>query len=220
MKGLAGYQMRDSGWIQETRHFYLAKDLAIFVAPKTIKMKQLLPVIVPFLIAFFALSFIRTPRPAAEEGGIKWMTWKEVQEAQRKQPRKIFVDTYTGWCGWCKRMDATTFTNPEIIKYVNANFYAVKFDAETQEVIHFNGKDYKYVPQGARGYNELAAEILNGQMSYPTSVYFDEALKELFPVPGYQDPKMFETVLNFVASNSYKTNTWEKYQAEFKGKVQ
>ena len=183
-------------------------------------MKKLLMLTLPLTLAVLAFSFTRPSAPTSEVAEIKWMTWKEVQEAQKKEPRKVFVDAYTDWCGWCKRMDATTFTNPEIVKYVNKNFYAIKFNAETQEVIHFNGKDYKYVSQGMRGYNELAAEILNGQMSYPTSIYFDEQMNQIFPVPGYQDPKMFESVLNFVASNSYKTSAWEKYQAEFKGKIQ
>ena len=116
-------------------------------------------------------------------------------------------------------MDATTFTHPEIISYVNKNFYAIKFDAETKDVINFKGKEYKYVAQGYRGYNELAAEILSGQMSYPTGVYLDEKMEQIFPVPGYQDPKTFETVINFVATNSYKTKQWEQYQQTFKGKI-
>jgi thioredoxin-related protein len=184
------------------------------------RMKKISWLIMSVLTALIVLSFKQAPRPVAEAEGIKWMTLKEVQEAQKKEPRKVFIDAYTDWCGWCKRMDATTFSNPEIVKYVNQNFYAVKFNAESRETILFKGKEYKYVSQGMRGYNELAAEMLNGQMSYPTSIYFDEALNQIFPVPGYQDPKMFESVLNFVASNSYKTSTWEKYQAAFKGKVQ
>ena len=180
-------------------------------------MKKLM-FIVPAVVALIAMSFMHKPK-SAETAEIKWMTLKEAQEAQKKEPRKIVVDVYTSWCGWCKRMDATTFTNYEIVKYVGEKFYAVKFDAETQESIHFNGKDYKYISQGTRGYNEWAAEMLNGQLSYPTTVYFDEKLNEIFPVPGYQDPKTFETVLNFVASNSYQTMKWEEYEGKFKGKV-
>jgi thioredoxin-related protein len=183
-------------------------------------MKKLLIVAIPVIAVIACLSFTRLSPPPSETSGIKWMSWKEVQEAQKKKPKKIVIDAYTDWCGWCKRMDATTFAHPEIVKYVNQNFYAVKFDAETKDLIRFKGKDYKFISQGMRGYNELAAEMLNGQMSYPTTIYLDEELNQLFPVPGYQDPKTFETVLNFVASNSYKTNTWEKYQAEFKGRVE
>ncbi len=179
-------------------------------------MKKLMLIMAVVITA----SCLYAAPPAPEASGIKWMNWKEVQEAQKKQPRKVFVDAYTDWCGWCKRMDATTFSHAEIVKYVNDNFYAVKFDAESKEVIRFKDKDYKFVSQGTRGYNELAAEIMNGQMSYPTVVYFDEAMNQIFPVPGYQDPKTFESVLNFVGSNSYKTTAWEKYQAAFKGKIQ
>jgi len=175
--------------------------------------------LIPVLIAITICSFVSSPKPL-EGTEIKWMNWKEMQEAQKREPRKIVVDVYTGWCGWCKKMDASTFVHPEIVKYVGEKFYAVKFDAETRETIHFNGKDYNYVPQGNRGYNQLAAEILNGQLSYPTTVYMDEQLNEIFPVPGYLDPQTFETVLNFVASNSYKTMKYDEYQPKFKGKVQ
>ena len=168
---------------------------------------------------FLILSFSRKPVSQPEAGGIKWMTWKQMQDAEKKEHRKVFVDVYTGWCGWCKRMDASTFVDPNVVSYVNEHFYAVKFDAETRDNISFRGKEYKYVSQGMQGYNELAAEILNNQMSYPTSVYFDESLDEIFPVPSYQDAKVFETVLNYVASDNYKKMKFEDFQKTFTGKV-
>jgi thioredoxin-related protein len=182
-------------------------------------MKKLPLLVLTLAFGTLAMSFISKSKPTTEAGSINWMTWKEAQEAEKKQPRKIFVDVYTEWCGWCKRMDGSTFTDPEIVKYVNDNFYAVKFDAEDRQVINFRGRDYKYIPEGIRGYNELAAEILNNQMSYPTSVYFDEDLDEIFPVPGYQEPKVFEKVINFVASNKYKTDKYEDFAKTFTGKV-
>jgi thioredoxin-related protein len=117
-------------------------------------------------------------------------------------------------------MDQSTFTHPEIIKYLNENFYAVKFNAETRETIRFKGKDYKFIPSGNRGYNELADELLNGRLSYPTTVYLDENMNLLFPVPGYLDPKTLEQVLNFVGGNNYKTMTFDIFQPKFKGKIQ
>jgi thioredoxin-related protein len=182
-------------------------------------MRKLLFAPLLFVAICAVLSFVIHPAPKPVSEGIKWMNWTEMQEAQKKEPRKVLIDVYTGWCGWCKRMDASTFTNPVIVNYVNDNFYAVKFDAETREDINFRGKDYKYVSQGMQGYNELAAEILNNQMSYPTSVYLDENMDEIFPVPGYQESKVFESVLNYVATNSYKTTKFDDYQKSFSGKV-
>jgi thioredoxin-related protein len=148
------------------------------------------------------------------------MTWAEVQEAQKKEPRKVFIDTYTDWCGWCKKMDQYTFTHPEIISYMNENFYAIKFDAESREVVRYRDKDYKFVASGNRGYNELAAELLKGRLSYPTTVYLDENMDLLFPVPGYLEPKILEQLLHFVGGNNYKTMTFDIFQPKFQGKVQ
>jgi thioredoxin-related protein len=185
-------------------------------------MKKLV-LVVPFLVALITFSFAPTPTPTpapAEGTGIKWMSLKEAQEAIKKQPKKIFVDVYTDWCGWCKRMDATTFQNPVIVKYVNDNFYAVKFNAESKETFQFNGKEYTYATQGTRGYNTWASEMLSGQLSYPTTVYLDEKLNPIFPVPGYLDPSAFETVLHYVNSDSYKSQKWEDYQGKFKGTIE
>jgi thioredoxin-related protein len=172
--------------------------------------------VVGLLTLIATSSFVKKPAPAAESG-IKWMSWDQMMEAQKKQHRKVVVDVYTSWCGWCKKMESSTFTDKQIANYVNENFYAVKFDAETKEAIQFKGKQYQFVPQGVNGYNELAGQMLNNQMAYPTTVYFDENMEEIFPVPGFEDIKMFETVLNFVASNSYKTEKYDQYEKTFHG---
>lgn len=168
-------------------------------------------------IVFLVSSSFKSSRP--DENKIKWMNWEQAQAAQKIKPKKIFVDVYTDWCGWCKRMDATTFSHPEIVKYVNENFYAVKFNAEQREPVVFNGKEYKFIGQGNRGYHELAAYIMNNKMSYPTTVYLDEQLNILSPVPGYLDPSTFEMILTYFASNAFKTTPWEQFQINFKGKI-
>ena len=92
---------------------------------------------------------------AASDNEIHWITnIDELQAKMQQHPKKVIVDIYTGWCGWCKRMDASTYKDPEIIKYVSENFYAVKFDAEMRQTIHFKEQDYSYVTDGMRGYNE------------------------------------------------------------------
>lgn len=81
------------------------------------------------ILAIFAmLTFGAKAQEKTET--IKWMGFNEAIEACKKEPKMIFIDVFTDWCGWCKRMDATTFKNPVIAKYMNDKFYAVKFDAE------------------------------------------------------------------------------------------
>ncbi|HEX2898625.1 MAG TPA: thioredoxin family protein, partial [Bacteroidia bacterium] len=133
-----------------------------------------------------------------------------------KEPRKIMVDVYTDWCGWCKRMDATTMEDPKIIKLIGEKYYAVKMDGEGKKDIVFRGRTYKFIAQGRNGYHELPAELLSGKMSYPTLVFLDEEYGIIQPLPGYQDVPTLEPILAYFGGGHYKTTPWETFQATFK----
>mgnify|MGYP005703647067 FL=1 len=66
---------------------------------------------------------------------IKWLKFEEAIEMQKNNPKKIIMDLYTNWCGPCKVMDKKTFGNRHVAKYINEFYYAVKFNAEGDEVL-------------------------------------------------------------------------------------
>ena len=70
---------------------------------------------------------------------INWLTLEEALNAQKDNPKKILMDVYTVWCGPCKLMDKKTFSNTDLINYVNDHYYAVKFNGEGDETINFYG---------------------------------------------------------------------------------
>lgn len=146
---------------------------------------------------------------------IQWMTLEEALERSKTEKRKLFIDVYTEWCGWCKRMDQTTFSNRAVARYINEHYYAVKFDAEQQEDIVFNNKTYRFKRNGARGFHELAAEWLNNRLSYPTVVFLDENLNVIQPLSGYLEADKLQTILNYFGSDSHKTTPWETYEKKF-----
>lgn len=150
---------------------------------------------------------------------INWMSIEEAEAAAKEHPKKIVIDVYTDWCGWCKKMDKDTFQNEKIAKYVNENYYAVKLNAEQKDSIVFTGHTFKFVPQGKRGYHELAAALLNGKMSYPHMVYLDEEFKMIQPIPGYMAPAQFEEVIKFIGSESYKKTPFDEYKKTFKSEL-
>jgi thioredoxin-related protein len=144
---------------------------------------------------------------------IQWMSIEEAYALtlSEEDPKKIFIDVYTDWCGWCKRMDKATFQNAEVAAYMNTNYYNVKFDAEQKESVTILDNTFKFIPQGNRGYHELAAALLNGKMSYPTVVFMNDKFELLSPVPGYQEPKGFMQVAKFFGDDVYKVQSWQDY---------
>ena len=150
---------------------------------------------------------------AEDSTEIHWMTIDDVQVAMKKQPKKVYMDVYTDWCGWCKVMDRKTFSNPDVIKYMNKNFYAVKFNAERTDSIRFVGKWYAFAPQMRA--NQLAVDLMGGRMSYPTSVILEENFQNPAPIPGYLTVPMMEKILKYLAENIYKTVQFPEYEKGF-----
>ncbi len=167
----------------------------------------------PILFLFFGLLTISLQ---AQE--VEWLSWDEAAKLAEsdKNPKKIFVDVYTDWCGWCKKMDKDTFQNAEVAAYMKANFYMVKLDGEGKDPIEFKGKTYNFVPSGRKGYHEFAAALLQGKLSYPTTVFLDEEMNMLSPVPGYQKPKPFLNIAKYFGDNIYKEKDWKTYSASGK----
>jgi thioredoxin-related protein len=146
--------------------------------------------------------------------GIKWMSWTEAVEANAKVPKKIFVDVYTDWCGWCKRMDQTTFADSAVVSTMNANFYAVKLNAEQKESIFWRDMEFKWVEGGRSGFNSLALEILDRQMSFPSFVMLDKEFARISISPGYKEPPALLKELKFAYEELYRTMSWEDYKSK------
>lgn len=151
----------------------------------------------------------------AEKVDVHWMSLSEALEKCKTEKRKIFIDVYTNWCGWCRHMDSTTFANPAVARYLNDHYYAVKFNAEQSEDITFKDKVYHFKKDGGRGYHELAAYWLNSRLSFPTVVFLDENQNLIQPVPGYQDATKMETIINYFGTDSHRKTPWELYEKNF-----
>jgi thioredoxin-related protein len=163
------------------------------------------------LFILFIIASINSRSLAQEAETVKWYTIEEVQKLIKNEPRKIYIDMYTDWCGWCKVMDKKTFTDDRISSKLNSTFYAVKFDAEGKDPVDFKNQTYSFVAQGARGYHELAAALMQGKMSYPTSVFLDENLNVISPLPGYYPPEKLDPILEFIGEDHYKTTNYEQF---------
>jgi thiol:disulfide interchange protein len=72
-------------------------------------MKYLLLVsLMPFAAS---AQFLPGQQPTNSEGLVKWYTFQEAQELNKKNPRPFLVDVYTDWCGWCKHIIKTNYSD-------------------------------------------------------------------------------------------------------------
>ena len=165
-----------------------------------------------FALAFNSIVPASFATQTSANEGIEWMSFEEAMEATTANPKLIFIDVYTDWCGYCKLMDKSTFIDPAIVEVLNENFYAVKLNAEQKEDIQFDGHTFKYVPNGRRGYHAIAASLLDQKLSYPSFVYLDKNKSRISISPGYKNATMMLKELHYIAGEHYKTLPFDKYE--------
>lgn len=159
--------------------------------------------------------------PDSEGSLVKWMTLEEALEKNAKQPRPIILDFYTDWCGWCKQMMKTTYANPGIAQYINANFYPAKFNAEGKDTIHYLGKTYLPTGPEPKAAHQLAVELLNGKLMYPTTLFLNayEPDKQAFRLsmiaPGYLDAQKIEPILVYTLENVFRNASLDDFRDQY-----
>ncbi len=154
----------------------------------------------------------------AQKSTVKWYSIQEAEKLSKSDPRPLFVDTYTDWCSWCKKLDQDTFSNPVIAEILNTKFYPVKFDAEGKEAVTFQGMNF--INDGKAGKaHQLAVAMLRGQLSYPNIVFFNDKNQLLTNLPGYKTPKEMEILLRYFADKAYDKETLQEYEKNFVGHV-
>ena len=151
-----------------------------------------------------------------EQSFIHWITFDEAYLKCKKNPRPIMVDVYTTWCGPCKMMSTQTFNHQQIAEYINANYYAVKFDAEGKDTVRFG--NYTFTSTDAnnpKAPHQFAASILDNQLAYPSIVFLNNQIQRLDIIKGFMAPANFEPIINYYGSGDYQKTKWEDYKAKF-----
>ena len=141
---------------------------------------------------------------------VKWHTIEDAAAAKIGS-KLYFVDFYTSWCGYCKKMDRETFSDPTVAKLLNKYYYPVKFDAEGDKTFQWFGKTYNPTRNGRNRQHEFA----RGLQGYPTFVLYKADGSMLQAVPGYYPPSQFVMVLWYFASGDCDKYPFDRYQKIF-----
>ena len=158
---------------------------------------------------------------------INWISLDEVREAQKTNPKNVLIDVYTNWCGPCKLMDRNTFSNTDIIRIINENYYAVKFNAEGNDTVTFMDKvftnpNFDSAKTQKRNSSHQLTQFL-GINAYPSTLFFDSEMNYLTPVKGYLNPKQIEIYLLLFKDDTYKNvksqSDFDNFVKNFKSQV-
>jgi len=168
--------------------------------------------IISFLLITFALQ------TTAQEK-VNWLSFEKAIEINKTNPKPLLIAIYADWCGWCKKMDKETYTNPVIAKYVNDNYHAIRLNGEGKDPITYKDYTFKFNQQGKIKYHELSAALLNGKLSYPTTVILNKEEQLLDRIPGYLTPRKMEIVLAYFIKKDRKKKSWGDFVKNFKSTI-
>ena len=153
--------------------------------------------IVFVLCMIFAVSVSFSKEP-------QWKKFNVGIAEAKKSGKKILVDVYTDWCGWCKKMDTTTYTDKAVANYLMKNFVIIKLNAEGDEKLSYQGHIIS------------PADFAQGMGidGYPATVFLKSDGQPITLLPGYAEPDRFIHVLSFIGENHYEKKKFTDYLIE------
>lgn len=130
---------------------------------------------------------------AQESKSVNWLTFEQLEDSLATKPKKVFIDFYTDWCTYCKKMDKVVFTKPAVMDLLNEQYYAVRFDAETNEKVNFGGQVFQneQIGKSRRPIHQMAQllALRNNQFAPPVLVVLDKDFRVTARYFQYLDSK-------------------------------
>ena len=94
------------------------------------------------LIICTLLLYACTPGPKTLGPGINYFkgSFDDALQEASKQSKPVFIYGYTGWCGYCTKMNKSTFKEKEVNDYMNTNYINLSYDMEKGEGVYIASK--------------------------------------------------------------------------------
>lgn len=162
-----------------------------------------------FGFLFFNLVFLQAKVSAQEQktSSVNWITFEKVKEFKKSKPKPILIFFYKADEDTSNLMLNTTLVDKDICAYINNKFYAVKFDASSEEAVNFlDDKIYKKDP--LKKDHDLITLLLGAKPIIPTvMIYNDKAIG--FAFNGYKNQYDMICALIYIAENVEKNTRYE-----------
>jgi uncharacterized protein YyaL (SSP411 family) len=140
-------------------------------------MKLLLSTcLVALLLASPALA--QSGGSQAQSGNqLHWESWSDAAFMEaRSEHRFVLLDLEAVWCHWCHVMDAKTYSDPSVVKLLQAHYITVKADQDSRPDLSNRYEDY----------------------GWPATVVFDGEGHEIVKRQGYLAPDEMSSLLQAI----------------------
>jgi uncharacterized protein len=115
--------------------------------------------------------------PGTTHAKLAWQPWSDAIFAQAKHDHRfVLLDLEAVWCHWCHVMDANTYSNPAVIKMLQAHYLTVKADQDSRPDLSNRYEDY----------------------GWPATVVFDSDGHEIVKRQGYLAPDEMLSMLQAI----------------------
>ncbi len=146
------------------------------------------------------VAFLVPKASFAQEAGIQWLSFEQLEDSLARKPKKVFIDFYADWCAYCKKMDKAAFKDAKVVSKLNDEYYAVKMDAESSDSIQFGGELFvnEQIGKSRNPTHQiplLLASRENRPFSLPAIVLLDENFQVSQRYFEYLSPKELYKVL-------------------------
>ena len=104
---------------------------------------------------------------------INWVSWDQMIELRNKDSikKKVFIDFYTNWCGWCKKLDNQILSKESFVSFAKENLVLLELD----------------FPRGSRNLPQDQIDLARkfNISGYPTVILMDAETNQIGKT-GYQ----------------------------------